>query len=94
MEQKSYCIFSAQYLPHMGGVENYTYHLAKELVEKGNEVTIVTCNVERVATYEKQEGIKIYRLPCLNLINGRFPILKFNKVFWKIHRKYQSQAMI
>lgn len=92
MAQKSYCIFSAQYLPHMGGVENYTYHLAKELVEKGNEVTIVTCNVERVATYEKQEGIKIYRLPCLNLINGRFPILKFNKVFWKIHRKISKQS--
>lgn len=92
MIKKKYCIFSAQYLPHMGGVENYTYHLAKELVEKGNEVTIITCNVERVETYEKQEGIKIYRLPCLNFINGRFPVLKFNKVFWKIHRKISKQS--
>ena len=48
MAGKKYCIFSAQYLPHMGGVENYTYHLAKELVERGNSVTIVTCNVEKV----------------------------------------------
>ena len=28
---KSVAVFSANYLPHLGGVENYTYHLAKEM---------------------------------------------------------------
>lgn len=89
--EKDYCIFSAQYLPHMGGVENYTYHLAKELVKKGNRVTIVTSNVENVKTYEEESGIEIYRIPCWNMINGRFPILKLNKKFWKINTKISKK---
>lgn len=64
MQKKSYCFFSAQYLPHMGGVENYTYHLAKELVRRGNKVTIVTSNVENVDLYEKKE------LKCLEFLVG------------------------
>ena len=27
---KNYCIFAAQFLPHMGGVERYTYNLVQE----------------------------------------------------------------
>lgn len=92
MAGKKYCIFSAQYLPHMGGVENYTYHLAKELVERGNSVTIVTCNVEKVKIYEKCAGITVCRIPCFNFISGRFPIPKFDKEFRKIHRLIARQS--
>lgn len=35
MKKKRYCIFAAQYFPHMGGVERYTYNLAKELLKRG-----------------------------------------------------------
>ena len=45
---KKYCIFSAQYLPSMGGVENYTYNIAKKLIAKGNDVTIVTSNAHNL----------------------------------------------
>ena len=86
MNKKSYCFFSAQYLPHVGGVENYTYHLAKELVNKGHSVTIVASNVEGAAEFEIQEGITVYRMPCFNLINGRFPIPRFNQSFRKIYK--------
>lgn len=84
--KKSYCIFSAQYLPHMGGVERYTYNLAKKLVEKGHDVTVVTSNVDHVAACETMDGIMVYRVPCWNLLNGRYPVLKMNSQFWKIHR--------
>lgn len=84
--KKKYCIFSAQYLPHMGGVERYTYNLAKKLVEKGNDVTVVTSNVENVLYYENMDGVQVYRMPCFNFMNGRFPVLKLNRQFWKIHR--------
>ena len=84
--KKRYCIFSAQYLPHMGGVERYTYNLAKKLVEKGNDVTVVTSNVENVLYYEHMDGIQVYRMPCFNFMNGRFPVLKLNRQFWKMHR--------
>ena len=40
--KRRYCIFAAQYFPHLGGVERYTYNLAKKLIEAGDEVTVVT----------------------------------------------------
>lgn len=86
ISEKKICIFSAQYLPHMGGVEQYTYNLAKTLVKKGNQVVVVTSNVMNAAEYEETDGIKVYRLPCINLMEGRFPVLKINKNMRKTHK--------
>lgn len=83
---KKYCIFAAQFLPHMGGIENYTYNISKELIKRGNEVAIVTNNTTGSPLREELDGIKVLRFPCYNLINGRFPVMKLNKDFWKIHR--------
>ena len=58
-KKKRYCIFAAQYFPHLGGVERYTYNLARKLIEEGNDVTIVTSNVYRIKAYEKVDGIPI-----------------------------------
>ena len=88
---KKYCIFAAQFLPHMGGVENYTYNISKELIKRGNKVTVVTNNTTGSVTREKMEGIEILRFPCFNLINGRFPIPKLNHEFWKIHYFLKKQ---
>ncbi|MDE6234059.1 MAG: glycosyltransferase, partial [Lachnospiraceae bacterium] len=73
---KRYCIFSAQYLPHMGGVERYTYYLSKELIKLGNKVTVVTSKVSGLPEHEISEGIEIYRMPSYNLMDGRLPVLK------------------
>ena len=84
---KRICIFSAQYFPHLGGVENYTYHLAKYLLQKGEKVVILTSNVQRLPAYEQIEGAEVYRLPCINLLDGRYPVLKFNREFFRIHHR-------
>lgn len=78
-DKKRYCIFAAQYFPHLGGVERYTFNLSKKLIEDGNEVVIVTSNVYRLAEYEKVDGIPVYRVPCWNLLDGRYPVLKMNQ---------------
>ena len=88
---KKYCIFAAQFLPHMGGIENYTYNISKELIKRGNQVTVITNNTTDSVTREKMDGIEILRFPCFNLINGRFPIPKLNHEFWKIHRFLKKQ---
>ena len=85
-QNKKYCIFAAQYFPHLGGVERYTYNLAKKLVEDGNKVVIVTSNVYKLPEYEQVDGIPVYRVPCWNLLAGRYPVLKMNTRFWKINR--------
>lgn len=76
---KKICIFSAQYYPHIGGVEQYVDNFARALVSLGNEVTIVTTLMKETQIEEERDGIKIYRLPSFLFMNGRFPFLKFSK---------------
>jgi len=72
-----FIIFSAQYLPTVGGVERYTNSLAKKLIAKGHTVSVVTSALpDQPDTETDADGIKIFRLPCLMLMNGRFPIIK------------------
>ncbi|WP_102337365.1 glycosyltransferase family 4 protein [Collinsella provencensis] len=78
----SYCICSAFYLPHMGGVERFTDNLALELVRQGHSVTIVTNDTYDIGLHEiLSSGVEVYRLPCIAALYGRFPIPKKNKVF-------------
>lgn len=84
--KKKYCIFAAQYFPHMGGVERYTYNLSKQLIRQGNEVVIVTSNTGKLKAYEIMDGIPVFRLPCIDLLDGRYPVLKPTKEFFKIHK--------
>ena len=72
---KNYCIFAAQFLPHMCVVERYTYNLAKKLIEKGNSVMVVTSDISSRVPFELIDGIKVYRFPSINFLNGRYPVL-------------------
>ncbi|MCB5712159.1 glycosyltransferase family 4 protein [Lactonifactor longoviformis] len=87
---KHYCIFSAQYLPHIGGIERYTYHLAKELLKNGDSVIVITSKTDNLPDYEIMDGIPVYRLPCWNLLNGRYPIIKPKKKFLQLHRHIKN----
>ena len=84
---KNICIFSSHYFPYLGGVENYTYNLAKELIAMGDQVVIVTSNDMHLASYEKMDSIPVFRLPCFNLLGGRFPVSKVNGEYRQIYRQ-------
>lgn len=72
---KSYALFSAQYPPHLGGIENFTQGLARALVARGNEVVVVTNDTEGLgAGVTHEEGVEVVRLPCRPLVSGRFPL--------------------
>ena len=76
----NFIVFSAQYLPTLGGVERYTNSLAKELIKCGHSVTVVTSALDNVPMEETDtDGIHIFRLPCLMLMGGRFPVIKPSK---------------
>lgn len=75
----------------MGGVERYTYYIAKELLKRGKHVVVVTNNTTGDPMYENMEGIEVYRFPCYLLLHGRFPVLKVNKEFREIHRTLKQQ---
>ncbi len=76
MTNKNICIVSSQYLPHIGGVENFVFNLSRELASRGHKVTIVTSLGEGLSEYEENGNIEIFRLPSYQLMNGRFPVLK------------------
>lgn len=88
---KRYCIFSAQYYPHVGGVERYTLYLSRKLIEAGNKVTIVTSNTGSLSEDEVQDNIQIYRLPCYDLLHGRYPVFKKNQEFKRIEKLLREQ---
>ena len=81
---KTMLIFCSHYFPHIGGIEKFTHNLSKYLNKKDVKITIITNNTENCEEYIIENNIEIYRLDSFNLLNGRFPIPKFNKKFKKI----------
>lgn len=77
---KRYAIFSALFMPRMGGVENYTYNLAQELSARGNQVVVVTSHFPDTPHRESLgDNLEVVRLPSYPLLEGRLPIPKINK---------------
>ena len=71
------CFFSAQYLPTPGGVERYTWNLARKAVHNGCQAIVVTSALPGLPERETDaDGIEIFRLPVWPAMGGRFPILK------------------
>lgn len=86
--KKNIIIFSGYFLPHLGGVEKYTYNMAKELKKRGYNVIIVTSNYNNSNSEDIIDDIKIIKLPILKQFKNRYPILNcFNKEYKKLKKK-------
>lgn len=83
---KTYCIFSAFYLPHVGGVEKYTSNLARALIGRGDKVIVVTTATGEYDAHEESpcEGLTVFRLPSFALLGGRFPIPRRDATYRRI----------
>ena len=70
----NYFIYSANFLPNIGGVEKFTDTLARQLNALRHSATIVTNNVfNSLAHATLESGAEIFRLPCRPFLNGRLP---------------------
>ena len=79
------CFFSAQYLPTVGGVERYTYNLARRVIAAGHKALVVTSALPGLPGHETDaEGIEIIRLPVWPLMGGRFPVLRPGRDFARV----------
>jgi glycosyltransferase involved in cell wall biosynthesis len=87
----NYIIFSANYIPHLGGVERYAYNMAKEMALSGNRVTVVTSDVSCNTAYEVDGNIEIFRLPSYRVMGERFPVLKINRKLFHILKEIFSR---
>ncbi|MBQ3008418.1 MAG: glycosyltransferase [Oscillospiraceae bacterium] len=78
----NFCFFSTQYLPTVGGVERYTFNIARLLIQRGHRVTVVTSALPGLPERETDSyGIDVVRVPSYLLMNGRFPFVKVTKFF-------------
>lgn len=78
MKTKTYAIVSSMYPPHVGGVERYSYNLAKKLASNGNRVIVITSGEGQI---EEEDGIRKYYLPSFLFLDGRLPVIKYGKRF-------------
>ncbi len=73
----TFCFFTAQYLPTPGGVERYTWNLARRCVAAGHRALIVTSALPGLPARERDaDGLEIFRLPVFPVMDGRFPVLR------------------
>lgn len=83
----TYVIFSAQYPPHMGGIEIFTRNMAYALAEKGASVIVVTNDTNSIGMgIEADSHVRVLRLSCFPFVDGRFPVAKHdenNRILWK-----------
>ena len=72
LRRRTLAIFSAQYLPHMGGVENFTKELSSALERMGVHVIVVTSAYGDAPEHEVDTGgFEVFRLPSSQLLDGR-----------------------
>lgn len=89
---KKIAIFVGYYLPHTGGVERYTYNLAKELNKQNNEVVIITTQTAKeLKEKETLEYATIYRLPIYSIFSSRYPIIKRNKQYRRVMKQLKEE---
>ena len=86
MKLQTIAIFSALPLEWLGGVEKYSLNLSKTFLKLGFKVLLITSNIYNKPFRENKEDIDIFYLPCLKLLNGRFPILKYGKLLSNINK--------
>lgn len=88
------CFFSAQYLPTPGGVERYTWNLARKAVQHGCRALVVTSVLPGLPEQETDpDGIEIFRLPVWPVMKGRFPVLKPGRRFAALERRIFAQSI-
>ncbi len=67
-------IFAAFYPPDVGGYANNVRALAQGLSNQGCAVAIVACG--KVTAKYNDGLVRVYKLPCFQLLSGRYPALK------------------
>ena len=77
MRQRKIAIFSALYMPHLGGVEKFSQSLAAEL-SKDSQVTVFCMNTEKQPDFIQEGSVSVHFLPCFSPWEGRFPIPKLS----------------
>lgn len=92
---RSVAIFSAYYPPHLGGVELFSKNLAKALLQRGIDVTVVTSSLSCKTGGQQAEGPskpKVLTLPSISLMGDRFPLIIPSRGFFALRKQLKDAA--
>ncbi len=64
-------LVSANFAPHVGGVERFTEVLAGALARRGHEVRVVCCRFGSGPAREDRDGFSIHRIPSTYVVDRR-----------------------
>jgi glycosyltransferase involved in cell wall biosynthesis len=64
-------LVSANFRPHVGGIERFTETLAAGLARRGHEVTVLCCGYGGAPPDEVLDGFEIRRVPASHLLDRR-----------------------
>lgn len=70
------CVITPYFHPHSGGSQRYIERVYSALKKINNKIKIdIICyNTENTKTREKYKNFNVYRIPCFELISGRFAL--------------------
>jgi glycosyltransferase involved in cell wall biosynthesis len=85
MKEKKVLLVAPYFPPHRGGMELFSFNIAKRLVSHyAWQVVVITTGEERTMTIERTEsGLKIYRVPYWRKISNSPLSLSW---FWRVRR--------
>lgn len=67
-------IVTANYFPSVGGIEQYSASLGRELARRGHEVTILCCRAAGAPLIETSAGVRIVRIPASDALHRRLGV--------------------
>jgi glycosyltransferase involved in cell wall biosynthesis len=65
---------SANYQPHVGGIERFVENLARGLTARGHRVNVLCCRFADAPVREEVEGVGIVRVPATYVLDRRFNV--------------------
>lgn len=68
------CMYTSEFPPDIGGISTYVYNLSKRLIERGHKVTVITRGTWKETSFEKVEGIDVYRVKFIPSFPSPFKI--------------------
>lgn len=82
------------YRPHTSGLTIYAERLAKALVQRGHEVTVLTSQFEKdLPLEEMQDGVRIRRVPVALRISKGVIMPSLGRLAWQETRKHDAQLL-
>jgi glycosyltransferase involved in cell wall biosynthesis len=83
------CIVGTNIPPVIGGLEVYSYELARQLVKKGFKVCLVGYKTfKKSPSSEEKDGITIYRIPNLPVIGNKLYFIFAYLLLKKLHKNF------